>query len=285
MLFVPNGANDLGAVLSTDTRPASAYGATITPSQTSTYGTPVQVGNDLTADCYGLLINANSISAGGTFRQCVLQILVDYAGGTSWTEIARDIVVSQAPSYQLTGKWLYFPMFIPAGAAVAVAAITNTAGAIRVNIRYMSRPSNPSMVKRGSYIETVGVTIGAAGTVTAPSVTPGTLATKPGWTLLGTTTNRCWWWQFSCQHSDTTMTALYYHVEIGVGDGTAAGTETIIANVLVSTSAAEAFTDIPIMQGIEKVVPAGSSIYGRAWNSGANENAGTFQIAAMGVGG
>ena len=289
MLFVPQSSNDFSSVLSYGTtRPGTTanFGTSITPGTGAVYGAYSQVGNDLTQDCYGLLINVNNAFTGGTFRQIAIQIGVDYAGGTTWTTIAQDIMVSQANNYAGGGGvWLYFPLYIPAGAAVAIAGRSSVATTFGVNIRYMTAPPNPTMVKRGSFIESLGITLGT-GTVTGTSVTPGTTA-EDAWTLIGTTTKRCWHWQFSCQHSDTTMTALNYHVDIATGDTTTVGDpkDIITSDAYVRTTGTETFENSPLVTGVEKVVPAGKTIWARVQNSGANENAGTFQVVVYGTGG
>lgn len=289
MLFVPRGSSEFNAVLSYGTtRPTTTtiFGTSVTPNNTTdAYGTPQQVGNDLTQDCFGLLINANLVFAAGAYRQAALQVLTDPAGGTTWTPLLSGIVVTQANNYSDGGGvWYYFPVHIAAGSAVAVAARASTNTALGVNIRYMTAPPDPSTVKKGSFIETIGATFGA-GTVTMTGVTPGTTA-EGNWQSLGITTRRLWFWQIACGHTDTTITGTGpYHVDIGVGDGTAAGTDIITSDLYVKSNTSEAFDMVPLIAGVEKVVPAGSEIWARAQNAGTNENAGNFQVAAMGIGG
>lgn len=290
MLFVPQAGQDFSAVTSyaAGTRPTTTvnFGTSITPGTGAAYGTPSQVGNDLTQDCYGIIMNVNNVFSAGNYRQLALELSVDYAGGTTWTPILSDIVASQANNYANGGIWYYFPVFIPAGAAVAVAGRSSAATTFGVNIRYMSTPTNPSMVKRASFLESIGVTLGT-GTVTGTSVTPGT-TNEGAWTLLGQTTKRLWWWQVACSHSDTTMTALNYHVDLAVGDTDQVGDpkDVIITDAFVNTTTSETFENIPMMMGVEKVVPAGKFIFARGQvGTGGPENAGTFQVVAMGCGG
>lgn len=288
MLFVPRGSNEFNAVGSAaGTRPGTtlAYGTSITPATTNAYGTPSQVGNDLTQDCFGVLINANLVFAAGAYRQAAIQILTDPAGGTTWTPLVSDIIVTQANNYAGGGIWYYFPIHIAAGSAVAVAGRASTNTAFGVNIRYMTAPPDPSTVKKGSVIETLGATFGA-GTVTMTSVTPGTTG-EGNWQLLGTTTRRLWWWQIACGHTDTTMSVLNYHVDLAVGDTTTVGDpkDIITSDLYVNTNASEAFDMVPLTTGVEKVVPSGKTIWARVQNAGTNENAGNFQVAAMGCGG
>lgn len=299
MLFVPNGSNDFAASASYGlTRPGVASnGVSLTAatlSTTNAYSTTQfqQIGNALTTDCYGLYINVNNYFAGGVFRQLALRFVVDYTGvgGSSFGSgnvIIDGLVGSQATQYALGGGlWYYFPIYIPSGSAVGVTGrgSTTTAPLPSISIQYMTAPSNPSLVKRASFVETIGLTLGT-GTVAGISVTPSTAATEPNsWTLIGTTTKRTWWWQVACQHSDTTMTALNYHVDLGVGTSTTT-VDPIITDQYIQTTATEQFLNLGRGFGVEKVVPAGSSIYARVHNAGANENAGSFQVVAYGCGG
>ncbi len=118
------------------------------------------------------------------------------------------------------------------------------------------------------------------------SVTPGTTG-EGNWQLLGTTTRRLWWWQIACGHTDTTMSVLNYHVDLAVGDTTTVGDpkDIITSDLYVNTNASEAFDMVPLTTGVEKVVPSGKTIWARVQNAGTNENAGNFQVAAMGCGG
>lgn len=296
MLFVPNGGNDFSQTASYgSTRPGTAGQgtalATANLSTTNAYSTTyVQVGGALKTDSYGMYININNYFAGAAFRQLAFQFAVDYTGGTNFSTgrtIIDGLVGSQAITYGLGGGlWYYFPIYIPSGSSLGVVArgSTTTAPLPSVAVQYMTAPTNPSAVKRGSFVETIGLTLGT-GTVTGVSVTPSTAANEPNtWTLIGTTTKRTWWWQVACQHSDTTMTALNYHVDLGVGTSTTV-VDPIISDLYIQTTATEQFLNAGKAFGVEKVVPAGSSIYARVHNAGANENAGSFQVIAYGCGG
>jgi hypothetical protein len=294
MLYVPNGGGDftLSGSFGTARPVAAGFGTALVAANLNTAtdaysATYAQIGGALVSDSYGMYINVNNYFAGAAFRQLALRFAVDYAGGTNFSTgqiIIDGLVGSQAITYGLGGLWYYFPIYIPAGATVGVTArgSTTTAPLPSINIRYATHVSNPSALKRGYFTETLGLTLGT-GTVTGTSVTPGTTA-EGAWTLIGTTTNRMWWWQIACQHSDTTMTALNYHVDLGVGTSTTV-VDPIIRDQLIQTTGTEQFMTFGSPIGAEKVVPAGSNIYARVQNSGANENAGSFQIVAYGCGG
>lgn len=290
MLYVPTAGQDFSAVTSytAGTRPTTTanFGTAITPGTGAAYGTVSQVGSDLTTDCYGIFMNFNNVFSAGAYRQMAVQLNVDYAGGTTWTPVLSDIVVSQANNYAGGGVNYYFPVFIPAGAAVGIAARGSSATTFGAALRFLSSPTNPTMVKRASFLESIGVTLGT-GTVTGTSVTVGTTG-EGDWTVLGQTTKRLWWWQVACGHSDTTMSALNYHVDLAVGDTNVSGDpkDTIITDAFINTTTSETMENRPVIIGVEKVVPAGKYIFARGQvGTGGPENAGTFQVVAMGCGG
>lgn len=278
MLHVPVGANSFGLTTPSwgTTRPAAANGTSVTPG-TSDYGSYASL-HVLTADAYGILINVNSNSGSNASRNTLTNIGVDLAGGTSYTTLIPSLISGGPGTYATPGNgtWYYFPIFIPSGARVGAAGYGSVATAYRVGAMFMQRPSNPSMIRKGSFVEAIGIS-GTTGT----AITAGT--TNDGaWTLLGTTTNRCWWWQVGLQVStaDTAWTATVYHLDLAVGDGTTF--DTIIQDLSLAMTTAEVLANPPLSAGVEWDVPAGSSIYVRAQCSGATD---PIQMAAYGLGG
>lgn len=286
MLFVPRAGQEFGktTTYATGARPSlTTFGTIVTPGTTA-YATPTTISAaPLTADAYGLYINFNSAFTGATPRGIAVRFSVDYAGGTNWTTLFEGLLASEAHSYGLSSLYYYFPIFIPAGSSVGISAWATVNTAFRANISFIDKPTDPSMVKRASFVETLGLTTGNA-TVTGVTVTPSIAATEPDtWTLIGTTVKRCWWWQFAVQQlGDTTMGANAYHLDLAVGNVTTK--DIIILDSFRRTTGDESYANIPDIIGVEKVVPAGSNIYVRIHNSGANDG-GTYQVVAYGCGG
>lgn len=278
MLHVPVGANSFGAVVPNVTgRPAAAFGTAVTPTANSE-GAWTQIFSATSWDSFGILVNVNSNTGSAASRNTVLDIGIDEAGGTSYIERVSDLVCAGASAYNLggSGVWYYFPLFIPAGSSIAVRGNSTVATAFRVYAQLMQKPANPAMVRKGSFVETLGVS-GNAGTVFVPGAT-----FEGAWTLVGTTTKRCWWWQVGVQLStaDTSWTAGVLHVDVAVGDGT--NFDVIIQDTPIITSTAEALTNIPITAGVEWDVPAGSNIYVRGQFSASLD---VYQAAVYGLGG
>lgn len=279
MLHVPVGANSFGLALPSwgTTRPAAANGTAVTPGS-GTKGSWVQLGSDLVDDCYGILININSNTASAASRNTVVDIGVDLSGGTSYTVLIADLLCGGAVTYTTGGGgvWYYFPLLIPSGAAIAARAAGSVTTAIRVGAVFSQQPYNPSMIRKATFTETLGIT-GQAGV----SVTPGTTS-EGSWTSIGTTTSRLWWWQMSMQvpTTDTSWNAAAIHADLAVGDGT--NFDIIIKDLALVTSTAEGFSNPPLTAGVEWDVPAGSTIYVRAQSSGTLD---TYTAAVYGAGG
>jgi len=281
MLHVPVGANTYGVTLPSwgTSRPAAANGTAITPAAGS-YGSWAQVGSDLTADAYGILININSNYTASASRNTVVDIGVDPAGGSSYTARIAGLICGNADSYTSAGRsgcgvWYYFPLFIPANSSVAARGHSTVATAFRVGIIVMQRPSNPAMIRKGSFVETLGVS-GNQGT----AITPGTTA-ESSWVSIGTTTKRCWWWQMGWQvpSTDTGHQTAAIHLDLAL---TNTGSGIIIRDLMVNTQAQESLTNRPLTQGVEWDVPAGTTLYVRAQTSGTAE---ASQVAVYGLGG
>lgn len=283
MLHVPTGANSFGATPASwgTTRPAAANGTAVTPAVNS-LGSWAQLFAPTTQDSFGILINVNSNAASTTSRGTAIDIGWDEAGGTSYTARVLGLLCGGAGTYNAPGSgvWYYFPIFIPAGSRIAARGNSTVTTAFRVGAILMQKPANPAMIRKGSFVETLGLT---GNFNVGTTIVPGTTA-EGAWTLVGTTSERCWWWQLGFQVStaDTSWNAGVMHVDVGVGDGTVGGTSVILQDTPITFTTAEAICSIPITAGVEWDVPSGSNIYVRAQYSG---NLDTYTCAVYGLGG
>jgi len=277
MLFVPSGANSFAAVQSSvgTTRPNTAQGTSVTPVVGSKGGW-AQVIAALDHDTYGLLICVNTNGAASASRNTVLDIGIGAAA--SEVVLIPDLIAGNAPSYITHGGglWYFFPIAVPAGTRISARAQGSVVTAFRVYVQAMQQPFNPSMIKKASFVETIGMTA-----PTGTALTPGT-TNKSAWVLLGATVNRCWWWQIGAQvtSADTAHQASAVHLDLAVGNGT--DYNLILRDVVFMTSTNEQGALTPLTIGCEVPVPAGSSIYVRAQSSG---TADALFIAAYGAGG
>lgn len=274
MLLVPVGTNTFGGFEpSTTARPAAAQGTSVTPAVGSK-GSYAQLIASTAADSYGVLVCINSNTSSNSSRNTV----VDIALGAAASEIVLipDLICGNAAAYTLGGTWYYFPVFVPAGSRVSARAQGSVTNAIRVYAQLFQAPVNPSGIRKASFVEAIGVTPPSGTAITAGSTSEG------AWTLIGTTTNRLWWFGFGLQvnTTDTAHVSAVAHVDIAVGDGTTF--VPIIQEAQFLTSTAEACNNPPLSVGVEYPVAAGSSIYARMQSSG---NPDPYNLAVYGAGG
>lgn len=281
MLHVPAGPQfQFVASDFLNTRPSSTFGAAITASATpDTYGSYVEILSDanLTEDCYGLLLNFNVGFSTGALRSGTITIGKDEAGGTSYTDWLTHIVAGQAGNYHQTAgaKWLYFPLYIKAGTALAAKYANATGSAtIRCYAAAYGRPKYPQAVRAGTKFETFGASAGNGTAITSGAASEG------AWTQLGSNpASNLWWWQYGFQSDDTTMNALIYHFDLARGD--ASNKHIIFEGGVIRTSSVEDAGHRYPPNCMAEVTPS-DLIYGRLQCSGTPDE--TLQVAAYGVG-
>lgn len=282
MLITPRNlgfAYVTGNVLTT--RPAAAFGTSITPGNNS-YGSYTEILSDasVTKDCYGILININSIGAATTAKDSLTTIGIDPTGGTSYTDFIPHLLSSCASTFAqgAGGHWYYFPLYIPAGTAIAAKGSVNnaTVGTQRVAVWLYGAPLDPSSIIAGQGVEAIGaVTASSRGT----TVTSGTTS-EGSWTSLGATTKQCFAWQHGMGVNDSSMTSGgIYTTDIGVGDGTNINIIEQDKRYFIS-SASEDLSGVLTPEAYFPVA-SGQTIYGRMQCSGTADSA--LSMAAYGV--
>lgn len=261
------------------TRPASTIGTSITPLQNS-FSTYAEILSDtnVTKDCYGILINVNGGNVSTAAKDTLCTIGIDTAGGTSYVDLIPNLLVSCSWAYTAApgGHWYYFPIYIPAGSAIAAKGSVNNAapGTFRVAVWLFGAPADPASLRYGHGVEAIGIT-GASSSGTA--VTAGG-ASEGSWTSLGTTTRPCFAWQYGMGCNDGTMTALLYHADLSYGDGT---NQVMIGQDKVYYAGATEQLGCGVYGPNYCAVPGGSTIYGRLQCSGTADSA--LSMAAYGV--
>lgn len=284
-LFVPHPGSDFKWQLSSygTTRPAAAFGTTVTPGTAPTMGAWAQLisGASMVNDAYGILININSASTSATTRNCLIDIGIDNAGGTNYVVSIPFLLGGHAAPYNVGsgGCWYYFPLFIPRGSSIAARATGNVTTAIRVFATVYGQPRRPDAVKVGSSVFSFGQT---TSTATGTSITLGT-TTKGNYVQVGAaTTMRLWWWQAGYTCIDTTMTLATIHLDIAAGTSTT-NNKLLVGDFFINTSASEQINNTPLTAGRTSNVASGSNIYVRGISS-ANADSAT-SVMAYGLGG
>jgi len=266
MLLIP--AAGFGKIIEShgSTRPAAAFGTSLTALQSPSVGSWTQViaGASVTDRVHGILINLNSIALSATNKECLVDIGIDEAGGSSYTQLIPSLGGACAYPYNVGtgGVWYYFPLNIKAGSSIAARASVNWAvpGTARVSVQLFCAPSMP--VWAGSYVRAYGADLTACAGV---AVTSGTTS-EGAWTQIGTIAagDVIRWFQATMSVNDSTMTALCYHLDVAVGDAT--NKKIVISNQIVSSTAAEQMGNFPSISVGHGV--AGENIYARLQCSG-----------------
>jgi hypothetical protein len=186
-------------------------------------GANTNIISGIAEDCYGLAICLTGGNTSGAARRQLTDILIDPAAGvgnvgSSWSTFIANLA-SCGPSFSTVGAagyWYYFPIYLKAGTAIGTAHQDSTATtqALRVSIRVYGKPSRPDLLKVGTRVQTLGVSLG---TTVGATVTPGSSGTMGSYSSsLGTLSFDAWWWQVGILTTDTSMTAASYLFDVAV---------------------------------------------------------------------
>lgn len=218
--------------------PATTPGVNFTAGASSTDSTDVGVLSALAHDVHYLVIGIGGISSTSANGQCLLDVLIDRAGGTSWSVLIDDLVCGMTAIPGNTtigfGCYYHFPIWIPAGSAIGVHAKTRHTSDItsgRVIMFAKGNPSRPDMWWCGQNVETLGNGANSQGT----NFTPGNSGAAGSWTSIGSTTSgRYGALQFGINGSDATAAAQVYHCEVGVGSQPVPGSHIVFRTLSTS---------------------------------------------------
>ena len=264
--------------------PSATPGVSVTPGASDAEGAFVASGlGTLANETQWLHVRVSDGFTSTAAKRHVMDIGVDPAGGTSYTNIISDIVCGAASNItgaNGSGHQFLFPFRIPASATVGIRiqGSNATAGTVRVGLRASGRPDMPWLMPVGQYSETLGVT-GSNGT----AFTPGNAADGT-WASLGTTTRECWWWQLGYQIDNGTITAEYTYIELAYGD--ASNKVTILRRLHgggTNESIGSVLNENLISAAAYCRVPVGASLFVRGRCVNAPDTG--YQAAAIGIGG
>lgn len=196
----------------TGTPHANTPGTTFTAGANDTDGTPVSLISAITHDVHFLVIAINGTGLNATITSTLADILVDPAGGSSWSTLINDLVCGYtAPSTAgavSMNTWYQFPIYIKSGSSIGIQARTAHTANLTVPkcaIWAYGNPSQPEQWWCGTGVETLGVTPStSAGTV----VSPGASLVWGSWTDIGTSTSIYGCIQAGCNGGTDTGTAI-----------------------------------------------------------------------------
>lgn len=264
------------------TPPAALPGVNFTARGGNVDGPQVAVIGAINFDVHYLKIGIGGINftAGNT---CALaDILIDPAGGTSWSSFINDLLCGYSPTPAAgtvpISVWYHFPIYIPAGASLGIqarSANTGNTASGRCVVEAYGNPSRPDMWWCGSSVESLGIT---AASSDGTRHTPGNSGAFSSWASLGTTTTgRYGCIQFGLNGSDATAAAIGYTWQIGYGSTQLRGS----TNIYAAVSTAESISRTNINNGpIWCDIAPGTQMQVRGTASGTAEQ---FGVALYGV--
>lgn len=280
MLILPpfqfaNGTDNLTGI-----PPAATVGTNFAAGASNADGSAVGVLSALAHDVHYLIVGIGGISLAAADSQALLDVLIDRAGGTSWSSLIDDLICgfSPIPAAGTAGiqQWYHFPLWVPAGAALGVQARTAHSANIttgRVVMYAYGGPSRPDMWWCGQAVESLGID---AASSKGTNVTPGNAGTYGSWTTIGTSTARYGAVQFGVNGSDGTAANIGYYWQFGHGSTKLPGSPTCYASVSSNEVAARTGFSQPILCDV-----AGGTIWqARGVASGTAE---VFNAAVYGV--
>lgn len=262
MLLVP--ANEFGWSVDNygATYAETSIGTEAISGGSSTKGSAVSClsGATVAQDVFGMSISFGSGYVTAGIRRWLSDILIDPAGGTSWSVLIANLLAN-GPSFFSGGYNYYFPIYLKSGTSIGFQTQCSTATqALRCAIRVFGKPSRPDLVKVGRKVETFGATTGSS---SGTAFTPGSNA-MGSYTSLGTTSGDLWWWQSGgVAFNDTTLNGNAYALDVAAGD--ASNKKICVNHAWVYTQnfencAKEPFgTVLPVRE-----IKAGETVYARA---------------------
>jgi hypothetical protein len=202
----------------------SSIGAAVTAGASNADGTAVSLfSSALTHDVEYLRIAISGPGTSAVDSECLVTILIDPAGGTSWSPLisylAAGFLISFNSSNQRPwGAEYDFPLWVPAGASLGVRARTANGStlSLRVQATAYGGNANPASWWCGQRVSTIGaVAASSRGTL----ITPGASASFGSWTDMGSPLDGdCGSVQFGCTGTVGVVASSYNHlIELGVG--------------------------------------------------------------------
>lgn len=256
----------------------TAAGTTVACGASNSDGSAVTLLSALAHDVEYLEIGFSaSSSPSGLNNSCLVDILIDPAGGTSWTSIIDDLLagfVGQTGSNNAINQRFYkFPIWIPAGASVGAVGRTanGTTFNLRCNVWAYGGNSNPASWWCGQKVTTYGATPASS---IGTDHTAGNSGSYSSWATIAASTEDHQAFNFGVQGIHTTAQAgRAYYFQFGVGGVQLGGT------YYKQTNTAESSWDVN--PGVVYAgVPSGTNLQVRGTCSGTAE---TLDVAIYGI--
>ena len=263
--------------------PAAVGGVAFTTAASANVdGTAVTVLSALARDACYLVLSFAQTSGIGVPPQVMADILIDPAGGTSWSSLIDDLLVGSAGNLNSSGGtganlYFHFPLWIPAGASIGVQArrAHTTALTGQIQAWVYGEPKRPDQWWCGQKVESLGIN---AASSSGTGHVPAAVGAFSTWATIGTSTKRYGALQFSVGGTDSNSLNGVTYWQMGVGGEQIPGTPT----VLTATTTAETMSRSGCHQPIWCDLPSGTAIQTRAQGSSASPGE-SHDVAFYGV--
>lgn len=230
-LILPGGpswaycSHNLSAVLATG---VSVFGTQVTSGTASADGTAVTLLSALAHDAEYLQLRFGSVAGASSIdNNALMDILIDPAGGTSWSVLIPSLAVAGLtnpfttanPPSGISGGY-DFPIWIPAGASIGARARAAGASAIVFSVAAYAHGgnANPASWWAGQRVSAVGID---AANSRGASVTPGGSGSFGSWADFGSTLGEACGavqWAVLGEHTfSSNWSNRGYQFEFGVG--------------------------------------------------------------------
>lgn len=240
--------------------PGSA-GTSFTAGASNADAAAVSILSALSFDVHYLIVGISGIIAGSPSNaDSLLDVLIDPAGGTSWSSFVDDLMCGNTSASPCA--FYHFPVFIKSGTSIGVQARTAQGSDItlgRVQMYAYGNPSRPERWWCGSKVETLGSTPASSRGTT---VTPGATGTYGSWTDIGSTTSaRYGAIQLGVNGTTGTSAARGYYWQMGYSSTQLPGSPTVYASTVTSS---ETMARTGLNQLIWCDIPSGTQMQARA---------------------
>lgn len=214
-------------------------------------GSSVGVLSALAHDVHFLVIGLGGISASNANSRTLVDILVDPAGGTSWSAFIDDLTCGFCPAFTaaigLHSQYFYFPIYIKSGTSIGLRARTVHTANLTTGYCLMwafGNPSLPQMWWCGTGVETLGITAASSSGTDVSSGASNAWAAS--WTTIGTSTHPYGCVQMGHSGPDSSTALKAYHFQIGYGDTQLPGSPTFYSALGSVEASAKNLNDGPI---------------------------------------
>lgn len=262
----------------TGTPAATTHGVNFTYGGSNADGTTVQLLSSTARDACYMVVGFSGAATSGEDNSALVDILWDPAGGTAWTNFVDNLIggfSAATTALVMMAHWYHFPIWIPAGTALAIRARKNGATAAtggRCMMFLYGEPKRPEMWWCGQRVESLGIT---DATSKGTAHTPGNSGAYSTFATVGTSTRRYGAIQFADGGTDNLADSVGHFWQLGIGDSQIPGTPTIYSAITNGESGTRAGA-MPIFCDIA----AGTDIQIRGTGSGTSE---AHNVAVYGV--